>query len=60
MVEAQLHRIHLFGKNLVWEDTYLQETKGGRYRNNESFVVNDIYQAGHSRCHIDILEQFKI
>jgi len=60
MVEAQWDRIHPFGRNLVWEDTYLQDTKGGRYRNNESFTVNDIYQAGHSRCHIDILEQFKI
>ncbi|QLE58701.1 GAF domain-containing protein [Nostoc sp. TCL26-01] len=60
MVEAQWHRINPFGKNLVWEDTHLQETKGGRYRNNESFAVNDIYQAGHSRCHLDILEQFKI
>ncbi|WP_413199288.1 GAF domain-containing protein [Nostoc piscinale] len=60
MVEAQWDRISPFGKNLVWEDTHMQETKGGRYRNNESFVVNDIYQAGHSRCHIDILEQFKI
>ncbi|MBE8967467.1 GAF domain-containing protein [Nostocales cyanobacterium LEGE 12452] len=60
MVEAQWDRINPFGRNLVWQDTHLQETKGGRYRNNESFVVNDIYQAGHSRCHIDILEQFKI
>ncbi|MBD2255393.1 GAF domain-containing sensor histidine kinase [Nostoc parmelioides] len=59
-VEAQWHRISPFGKNLVWEDTHLQETKGGRYRNNETFAVNDIYQAGHTRCHIDILEQFKI
>ncbi|OUL28609.1 histidine kinase [Nostoc sp. T09] len=60
MVEAQWDRINPFGRNLVWEDTHLQETKGGRYRNNESFAVNDIYQAGHSRCHIEILEQFKI
>ena len=49
-----------FGKNLVWEDTHLQETKGGRYRNNESFAVADVYEAGHSRCHLDILQQFKI
>ena len=49
-----------FGKNLVWEDTHLQETKGGRYRNNENFAVADIYKAGHTRCHLDILEQFKI
>ncbi|BAY61014.1 GAF sensor signal transduction histidine kinase [Calothrix brevissima NIES-22] len=60
IVEPKWHRINPFGKNLVWEDTHLQETKGGRYRNNESFAVNDIYQAGHTRCHIDILEQFKI
>ncbi|WP_392535405.1 GAF domain-containing protein [Nostoc sp. C117] len=60
MVEPQWDRIHPFGKNLVWEDTHLQETKGGRYRHNESLAVNDIHQVGHSRCHIDILEQFKI
>jgi GAF domain-containing protein len=60
MVEAQWDSINPFGKNLVWQDTHLQETKGGRYRNNESFAVRDIYQAGHSRCHLDILEQFKI
>ena len=42
-----------------WEDTHLQETQGGRYRNNETFVVNDIYTAGHSPCHIELLEQFE-
>jgi GAF domain-containing protein len=59
-VPTQWDRTNAFGRNLVWEDTHLQETKGGRYRNNESFAVNDIYQVGHSRCHLDILEQFKI
>ncbi|HEY9706527.1 MAG TPA: GAF domain-containing protein, partial [Allocoleopsis sp.] len=44
----------------VWEDSHLQETKGGRYRNNETLAVNDIYQVGHTECHIDILEQFEI
>ena len=44
----------------VWEDTHLQETQGGRYRNNEIFAVDDIYKVGHSQCHIDILEQFEI
>ncbi|XGV96506.1 MAG: PAS domain-containing protein [Leptolyngbya sp. BL-A-14] len=43
----------------VWEDTHLQETQGGRYRNNELFAVNDIYQSGHRQCHIDLLEQFQ-
>ncbi|MFS0516597.1 GAF domain-containing protein [Nostoc sp. UIC 10607] len=44
----------------VWEDTHLQETQGGRYIQGESFVVNDIYQVGHSPCHIEILEQFEV
>jgi methyl-accepting chemotaxis protein PixJ len=48
------------GIKTVWEDTHLQETQGGRYRNNETFVVNDIYQAGHAPCHLDILEQFEV
>jgi methyl-accepting chemotaxis protein PixJ len=41
----------------VWEDTHLQETQGGRYAQGENFVVNDIYQVGHSPCHIEVLEQ---
>lgn len=44
----------------VWDDSYLQETQGGRYRNHESFAVDDIYKAGHSPCHLEILEQFEI
>jgi light-regulated signal transduction histidine kinase (bacteriophytochrome) len=46
--------------NPIWHDTYLQETQGGRYRNHEVFVVDDIYKAGLTQCHIDILEQFHI
>lgn len=45
--------------NTVWQDSYLQETQGGRYRHNESFAVNDIYQVGHSDCHIAFLEQLQ-
>ncbi|MBI4779988.1 MAG: GAF domain-containing protein [Oscillatoriophycideae cyanobacterium NC_groundwater_1537_Pr4_S-0.65um_50_18] len=44
----------------LWEDTYLQENQGGRYQNNETFAVNDIYTIGHSQCHIDVLEQFQV
>lgn len=40
-------------------DTYLQQTQGGRYVNNETFTVNDIYQAGLTDCHITLLEQFQ-
>ncbi|MDZ7951248.1 GAF domain-containing protein [Nostoc sp. DedQUE09] len=44
----------------VWEDEHLQQTQGGRYRNNETFVINDVYTAGHAQCHLKILEQFQI
>ena len=44
----------------VWPDTYLQETQGGRYRNRETFVVDDVYTIGHSECHLEILEQFEV
>jgi GAF domain-containing protein len=50
----------IFGKATVWNDSYLQEHQGGRYRNNETLVVNDIYNANLSQCHIDVLEQFHI
>lgn len=40
-------------------DTYLQQTQGGRYVDNETFTVNDIYQAGLTDCHITLLEQFQ-
>ncbi|MDZ7955667.1 GAF domain-containing protein [Nostoc sp. DedQUE09] len=43
----------------VWQDSYLQETQGGRYRHNETFVVDDIYEAGHSQCHVTALEQIQ-
>ncbi|MBC7881526.1 MAG: GAF domain-containing protein [Anaerolineae bacterium] len=40
-------------------DTNLQETKGGRYKNSESSIVDDIYETGFSPCHIELLEQFQ-
>ena len=48
------------GIKTVWEDTYLQENQGGRYKRHENLVANDIYEMNHSPCHIDILEQFQI
>ncbi|MEH2248894.1 GAF domain-containing protein [Nostoc sp.] len=45
---------------MVWEDSHLQETQGGRYAKGETFVVKDIYQAGYAQCHIDILEQYEM
>ncbi len=43
----------------VWQDSYLQETQGGRYRHNETFAVDDIYEVGHSQCHVAVLEQIQ-
>ena len=43
----------------VIEDTYLQETAGGRYSNHESFAVRDIYQMGFQDCHVQLLERFQ-
>ncbi len=48
------------GVGMVWDDTHLQQTQGGRYRNNETFVVNDVYEMGFTQCHLEILEQFRI
>ena len=41
------------------EDTFLQNTKGGRYKNGECFTVEDIYLVGHKECHIELLEQME-
>lgn len=43
----------------IWEDTHLQETQGGRYQNNDTLAVPDIYTAGHFPCHVELLEQFQ-
>lgn len=50
----------LVGPNIkrVWEDTFLRENQGGRYRNHETFAIDNIYQAGLDSCHIELLEQF--
>ncbi|RCJ39757.1 ATPase [Nostoc minutum NIES-26] len=49
----------LVGVQTAIADTYLQQTQGGRYVNNETFTVNDIYQAGLKDCHVSLLEQFQ-
>ncbi len=41
-------------------DTYLQETKGGRYRQDSQYLcVNDIYEAGFDSCYVELLERFQ-
>lgn len=44
----------------TWEDTYLQETEGGRYRFHESLRVEDVETAGFTDCHLEILHYFEI
>ncbi|MDM9586191.1 MULTISPECIES: GAF domain-containing protein [unclassified Nostoc] len=49
----------LVGVEPAIADTYLQQTQGGRYVDNQTFIVNDIYQAGLTNCHVTLLEQFQ-
>jgi len=52
--------VHLVGSEpSVIEDTYLQETVGGRYSKHQSLAVHDIYQMGFQECHVQLLEQFQ-
>ncbi|NET58394.1 MAG: GAF domain-containing protein [Symploca sp. SIO2E6] len=48
------------GLKTVWEDTYLQETQGGRYANHETLAIDDIYNVGMTDCHVQILEAFEV
>lgn len=43
-----------------WEDPYLNEHSGGRFRNNEPLVVDDVYNADLTDCHVEALEEFGI
>ncbi|BFM41015.1 GAF domain-containing protein [Synechocystis sp. LKSZ1] len=44
----------------TWQDTYLQEHQGGRYRHQDIFVIDDIEQASLSDCHLAILRDFQV
>ena len=45
-----------------WEDAYLHEHQGGRFRQdrNASYVCNDVDRGNLSECHIETLESFGI
>lgn len=45
---------------LQWQDTYLQETQGGRYRRQESWALDDVERAGLTDCHLEILRNFQV
>ncbi len=44
----------------AWEDTYIQEHRGGRFRNNDAYVINNVYTAGLTDCHLTTLEYFGV
>lgn len=43
-----------------WHDTCLQETGGGRYKNNQTLSVEDIAEAGFTECHRVMYEKLDI
>ena len=43
----------------VLDDSHLQDTQGGRYKDNDYLVVGDIYEQGYDACHIELLEQMQ-
>jgi len=45
---------------LQWQDTYLQETQGGRYRRQESWALDDVEAAGLTDCLLEILRNFQV
>ncbi|MEG3437537.1 PAS domain S-box protein [Pannus brasiliensis CCIBt3594] len=49
----------LVGLADTWEDTYLQETGGGRFRDRETYAIDDIYSMGLHSCHLELLERFQ-
>jgi signal transduction histidine kinase/NO-binding membrane sensor protein with MHYT domain/DNA-binding response OmpR family regulator len=50
----------LNGTEVSIQDTYLQETRGGRYRRGEGYrCVANIYEAGFTACYIQLLEQIQ-
>ncbi|NJM96105.1 MAG: GAF domain-containing protein [Phormidesmis sp. RL_2_1] len=52
--------IALVGVQPTVHDTHLMETQGGRYAQQSTFAVEDIYQAGHRDCHIALLEELQV
>ena len=46
-------------QTLTVKDTYLMDNEGGRYREDQTMVVNDVTQAGFSECYLVILRKFQ-
>ena len=44
---------------IMWRDTYLQTTQGGRYKKHETFVIDDVAKANFNDCHRELYEQIQ-
>ena len=44
----------------VIADTYIQQTKGGRFRHRETSIVDDIYKANLNPCYLEVLEECQV
>ncbi|MEA5604529.1 PAS domain-containing protein [Nostoc sp. UHCC 0252] len=42
------------------EDTCFQESQGEKYRQGKIWTTTNIYEAGLSECHLQLLEQFQV
>lgn len=43
-----------------WKDTYLQDVREGLFPSGSDFLTcNNIYQAGFSKCHLQVLERYQ-
>ena len=59
-IDLQLIEGCKLGAQTVWNDTYLQNSQGGRYRNGDYFVVDDVTQQGFSQCHLEVYHRYQI
>ncbi|MBP0020983.1 MAG: PAS domain S-box protein [Cyanobacteria bacterium SBLK] len=45
----------------IFEDTYLQQTQGGSYRQGTRYLcVQDIHTAGFEACYVEMLESYQV
>ena len=44
---------------IMWKDTYLQTTQGGRYKEHQTFVIDDVAKANFNDCHQELYEQIQ-
>ncbi|MBV6625261.1 MAG: response regulator [Rivularia sp. (in: Bacteria)] len=43
-----------------WDDTCLQENKGGRYKNHQTLAISDVDKANFSDCHLKIYHKLNV